>query len=194
MKILSNISFYILAVLASAALFSSCNNGKSYASRLVDENKAINLYLSNHKVENSIPADTVFQEGPDAPFYRLDDEGTLYMQVIRSGDRKNNMATDDQLIFFRFTRYNLSYFYKYDEMVGEGNAIDINYNPTSFRFNNTTLQSTTQYGTGIQEPLKYLGIDCEVNLIIKSQIGFTSEIANVSPYLYNLRYFVPLSN
>lgn len=194
MKILSNIPFYILAVIASAAVFSSCNNGKSYASRLVDENKAINLYLSDFKVENSIPADTAFLEGPDAPFYRLDDEGNLYMQVIRSGDRKNNRVTDDQLIFFRFVRYNLTYFYNYDEMVGEGNAIDVNYQATSFRFNNTALQSTTQYGTGIQAPLKYLGIDCEVNLIVKSQLGFTSEIANVSPYLYNLRYFVPLSN
>lgn len=194
MKLFSNVYLYILAACASIIAFSSCNNSRSYASLLVDENKAINLYLSDYRVENSIPADTVFIEGPDAPFYRLDDEGNLFMQVIRSGDRKNNRVTDDQLIFFRFTRYNLTYLYKYDEMVAEGNAIDINYSPTSFRFNNTTLQSTTQYGTGIQEPLKYLGIDCEVNLIVKSQYGFSSEIASVNPYLYNLRYFVPLSN
>lgn len=194
MKVLSKILTYTLLLAAIAVTVSSCSNSKSYANRLVDENKAINLYLSDFRVENSIPADTVFETGADAPFYRLDDEGNLFMQVIRPGDRKNNRVSDDQLIFFRFTRYNLTYLYKYDEMVGEGNAIDINYNPTSFRFNNTTLSSTTQYGTGIQEPLKYLGIDCEVNLIVKSQYGFTSEIANVSPYLYHLRYFVPMSN
>ncbi len=194
MKVLSKILTYTILLAAVAVTASSCSNSKSYANRLVDENKAINLYLSDFKVENSIPADTIFETGADAPFYRLDDEGNLYMQVIRPGDRKNNRVSDDQLIYFRFTRYNLTYLYKYDEMVGEGNAIDINYSPTSFRFNNTTLSSTTQYGTGIQEPLKYLGIDCEVNLIVKSQYGFTSEIANVSPYLYNLRYFVPLSN
>ncbi len=194
MKVLSKILTYTILLAAVAVTASSCSNSKSYANRLVDENKAINLYLSDFKVENSIPADTIFETGADAPFYRLDDEGNLYMQVIRPGDRKNNRVSDDQLIYFRFTRYNLTYLYKYDEMVGEGNAIDINYSPTSFRFNNTTLSSTIQYGTGIQEPLKYLGIDCEVNLIVKSQYGFTSEIANVSPYLYNLRYFVPLSN
>ena len=194
MNTIKRILTYTLTSIAVVAIFTSCSNSKSYANMLVDENKAINLYLSDFQVENSIPADTVFEEGPDAPFYRLDDDGNLFMQVIRSGDRKNNRVTDDQLIFFRFTRYNLTYFYKYDEMVGEGNANDMNYSPTSFRYNNTTLSSTTQYGTGIQEPLKYLGIDCEVNLIVKSQYGFTSEIANVSPYLYNLRYFIPLSN
>lgn len=194
MNLLRNTLTQILLLAVAIAALSSCSNSKSYANRLVDENKAINLYLSDFKVENSIPADTAFLTGADAPFYRLDDEGNLFMQVIRPGDRENNQVTDDQLIFFRFTRYNLTYFFKYDEMVGEGNAIDINYSPTSFRFNNTTLSSSTQYGTGIQEPLKYLGIDCEVNLIVKSQYGFTSEIANVSPYLYHLRYFVPLSN
>ena len=31
--------------------------------------------------------------------------------------------------------------------------------------------------------------DCEVNLVIKSQYGIASEISNVVPYLYNVRYF-----
>ena len=35
----------------------------------------------------------------------------------------------------------------------------------------------------------YLGIDSEVNLVIKSQYGYTEEISNVTPYLYNVRYF-----
>ena len=172
----------------------SCSDSESYADRLNDENKAINSYLSNFKVVDYVPADTVFETGPDAPFYCLDEDGNLFMQVLRPGDRKKNRVTDDQLIYFRFTRYNLTYLYNYNKMVPEGNALDMDYAPTSFRYNNTTLQSTTQYGTGIQVPLQYLGIDCEVNLIVKSQYGFTSEMASVNPYLYNLRYFLPLSN
>lgn len=58
-----------------------------------------------------------------------------------------------------------------------------------FRFGNYSLQSSAQYGSGIQLPLSYLGIDCEVNIVIKSQYGFTSEMTNVVPYLYNVRYF-----
>lgn len=195
MKYLNLGKFSALLVMAALAIvMSSCNDTKSYAERLVDENKAMNLYLSNCKVENNIPADSIFLEGPEAPFYRLDDEGNVYMQVLRSGDRDGNRATDDQLIYFRFTRYNLLYYYNYGELYAEGNATDMNNSPTSFRFNNTNLSSSTQYGTGIQEPLKFLGIDCEVRLIVKSQYGFTSETSQVSPYLYEIRYFKPLSN
>jgi len=183
----------IVTATAALSLF-SCSDTKSYAERLTDEKKAINLYLSDYQVENEIPENGEFIEGNDAPFYRLDDEGNVYMQVLRSGDRENNMATDDQLIFFRFTRYNLLYYYNYGDLIGEGNAIDMNYSPTSFRFNNTTLSSSTQYGSGIQMPLNYLGIDCEVKIIVKSQYGFTNEISTVSPYLYELRYFKPMSN
>lgn len=196
MTILKHLStmatFAILAM--SVMTLPSCSDTKSYAERLQDENKAINLYLSDHKVVNSIPEDNNFEIGPDAPFYRLDEEGNVYMQVIRPGDRENNMASDDELIYFRFTRYNLLYFYNYGEMIGEGNADNMNYSPTSFRFNNTTLSSSTQYGSGIQMPLNYLGVDCEVNIIVKSQYGFTSETSTVSPYLYNIRYFYPMSN
>lgn len=172
----------------------SCSDSVSYAEKLSDENKAVNLYLSDFRVIDEIPADSIFESGPDAPFYRLDEEGNVFMQVLRPGNRVANKVVDDQLIYFRFTRYNLTYYYAYNKMVPEGNALNMDYAPTSFRFNNTTLQSTTQYGTGIQMPLNYLGIDCEVNLIVKSQYGFTSEMSSVNPYLYNLRYFVALSN
>ncbi|MDE6153529.1 MAG: DUF4827 domain-containing protein [Muribaculaceae bacterium] len=194
MNIFKHISKAVIFSAIAVLSLSSCSDTKSYAERLVDENKAINLYLSDYKVENQIPEDNNFLVGEDAPFYRLDEEGNVFMQVLRTGDRENNMATDDQLIFFRFTRYNLLYYYNYGEMIGEGNALDMNNVPTSFRFNNTTLSSSTQWGSGIQMPLNYLGIDCEVNLIVKSQYGLTSEISTVSPYLYNLRYFKPLSN
>ena len=31
--------------------------------------------------------------------------------------------------------------------------------------------------------------ECEVNLIVKSQFGWTSEISYVQPFLYHIRYF-----
>ncbi len=187
--------------IASAAVISmvvvslvSCSDRKSYAELLSDENKAVNLYLSNFRVETEIPSDTVFETGPDAPFYQLDDEGNAYMQVIRPGDRETMKVSLDELIYVRFMRYNLSYYYSDGELYAEGNANNMASGSVSFRYGNTTLSSSTQYGSGIQMPLIYLGIDCEVNLIVKSQLGFTNEIASVNPYLYTIRYFRALSN
>lgn len=186
-KFLKALLSVIVAIPAMMAV-TSCDDSKSYADLLNEEIKSVNSFLADNRVVNSVPADSIFEEGPDAPFYRMDEDGMVYMQVIRSGDL-NNKAKSDQLIFFRFTRCNLNYWAKTGDFLYEGNANDFEYNATSFRFGNYTLASSAQYGAGIQLPLAYLGIDCEVNLVIKSQYGFQSEIANVIPYLYNVRYF-----
>lgn len=178
-----------LCAVAFAMISSSCNNTKSYAEYLSDERKAVNSYLSGFRVINSVPEDSVFEYGENAPFYRLDEDGEVFMQVIKPGDRKNNAPAKDQQIYFRFMRTNLLYLWQGYSVTPDGNANDMSYNPTWFRYQNYTLQSSSQYGRGIQMPLDYLGIDCEVNLVIRSQYGLTSEIGEVVPYLYNLRYF-----
>ena len=89
----------------------------------------------------------------------------------------------------RFTRYNLSYYTTGGEMEGEGNSESIEYGDQSFRMNNTTLESTTQWGSGIQHPLTLIPLGSEIKLVVKSQYGWTAEIAYVQPFLYHLRYY-----
>lgn len=185
---LSHSCFLAAAGIVSAMSLSSCDDGKSYADLLTEETHAVNYYLSNHKVVDEIPADSVFLYGPDAPYYRIDEDSNLYMQVINPGSADNRVE-NDELIYFRYTRYNLKYYFETDELVGSGNSNNLNVQATSFRYGNTMLSSASTYGMGIQAPLKFLGVDCEVNLVVKSQLGPTSDIAAVIPYLYNLRYF-----
>jgi len=178
----------VLLFFISMSVLTSCDDSTSYADLLNDENKAVNVFLADQRVINEIPSDSVFEYGEDAPFYRLDEDGNIYMQVIKPGDR-DNKVTDDQLIYFRFIRYNLNYYADGQLPEGTGNANDFDYINTSFRFANYSLNSSSKWGSGIQMPLYYLGIDCEVNLVIKSQYGFTDEISSVIPYLFNVRYF-----
>ncbi len=184
-----NYLFSVFTILVSSFfLLCSCDDTESYADLLKDENKAVNNYLSDQEVISEIPSDSIFEYGVDAPYYKMDDDGNIYMQVIKPGS-KDNMAKNDQLIYFRFTRYDL---FSYSNGVlpeGWGNANDFDYKNTEFRFGNYSLPSSSQWGTAIQLPLYYLGIDCEVNLVIKSQYGYTDEISNVIPFLYNVRYF-----
>ena len=133
-------------------VLSSCDNGKSYADLLKEEDKAVKAFLADKKVED-IPADSVFVTLQDVgnndtlavPYYRLDDDGNVYMQVLDAG------IQDD-------------------------------------RFGETTLSSTTQYGTGIQYPMYFLGNECKVNLLIRAKLGFTAETSTVIPYLYTISY------
>ena len=176
---------------ATAVGLGSCNDQESYADLLRSERRVCNAYLADHRVVNDIPADSIFEVGPDAPYYRLDEEGNLYMQVLNAGDPEDRASYDD-LIYFRFMRMSLSdWSYLGDEASWSGNADNMNSAPMNFRYENYSLSSTTQYGVGIQFPLRFLGVGCHVNILIKSQYGFTDEIAYVTPFLYNIRYFRP---
>lgn len=210
---MKKLSIILSALIAMTALLSSCKDKESYADLLRDENYAVNAYLVNYPLITSVPADRHFISTEDikkstefqaeygnlddagqtaqavklTPFYRMDDDGYVYMQVINPG--YGDMAEEDDQIWFRFTRYNLALEYKYGSTEPSGNETDIASTPTSFRYKNTTLTSTTQWGTGIQVPLQYLPLNCQVNLIVKSYLGPVEEVSSVYPYLYNIRYF-----
>lgn len=186
MKLLYRLSLAAVAVLSVCAV--SCKDSKSYSKLLNEEKKAVNLYLSNQRVVPEIPADSVFETGADAPFYKMDTDGNVYMQVINPGN-KDERAEYDQLIYFRYMRANLYSYIPGTPLEWAGNADDMAQQSTSFRFGNTSLQSSYKWGYGLQLPLYYLGIGCEVNLVIKSQYGLPNEQANVIPFLYNVRYF-----
>lgn len=190
----------IFMAITACVTLGACNDRQSYAELLRDETKATNYYLSNFQVINDIPADSVLISVEDmmatglsredamkvTPFYRLNLDGTVYMQVVRYGN--GGKTKDNQLVYFRFNRYNLSYYYSSGEWFSDGNATDLGTEATSFRYNNYTLQSSYQWGSGIQLPLRFLPLYSEANVVIKSTVGITSEQSSVIPYLYNVRY------
>ena len=182
-------SIFLLLSMTMSIVLTSCSDRESYAELLNEERHATNAFLSNFRVVNEIPSDTIFEVGPDAPYYRLNPEGNVYMQVLKAGDRKTDKAKNSEKIYFRYMRYNLNYWYKYGEMVGQGNENDMSFSSTYFNYGNYSLQISAQWGYGIQLPLTFLGVDSEVNLVIKSQYGLASEISSVIPYLYHVRYF-----
>ncbi len=188
MKINKSVISALLA-LTFMAIMTSCRDTTSYADLLNDERHAVNSYLSNFKVVNEIPADTIFEVGEDAPFYRIDKDGNVYMQVLRAGDRKKDAPKKSQRIYFRYMRYNLNLWYDNGSWEGDGNEKDMSLSPAYFLYNNYNDTETSLWGYGIQMPLPLLGLDCEVNLLIKSQYGVTAEISYVQPYLFHVRYF-----
>ena len=188
-----NTNHLISMVCATIAtlLLTSCNSGESYSDRLNAERNSCNAYLSNYRVVNGIPADTVFETGKDAPFYRIEPEGQVYMQVISAGDRVNDRARDGEAIYFRFTRSDLNHWYSTGILDAyQSNEDDMSASPTYFNYKDYTLPTSASWGYGIQLPLEFLGVEgSEVNLVVKSNYGFTSEISDVMPFLFHVRYF-----
>ena len=180
----------VLLGLMSLLLFSACNDDQSYADRLNEERNAVNAFLANHRVVMSVPEDSIFEVGEDAPYYRLDPDGNIYMQVLNAGDRKNDKAKTGETIYFRYSRYSLSTWYADGTwIIYSGNENTMDAASCSFNYADYTLPSSSQWGYGLQYPLVFLGVECEVNLVFKSQFGFTGEISYVMPVFYHVRYY-----
>ena len=172
----------------------SCSKTESYSELLRDEEKAVNWYLAEKNVSLELPENpkdfiTCREMGEDAPFYKLDDDGYVYMQVVSANF--DEMVESGDLVYFRFNRENLKYMYENIETSVEGNSDYITNGSTSFIYKNTYLSSSTSWGTGIQMPLKYVGYNSEVNLILRSYYGFYEEQSLCIPYIMNIRYFKP---
>lgn len=189
MRLISKVSFGIMVF--AAILIVSCSDSKSYSDLLKDEQKVSNWFLAQHHVCNEIPADSVFEVGEDAPFYRIDPDGYIYMQVLKVGDREIP-NTGDQ-VYFTFTRYDIQTMYNNNtlEVEGEGNQSDYlnSVGDTYFIYGNLNVSSSAKFGSGIQKPLSYLGYNSEVNILLKSYYGFQSDNTTCVPYLVNTRYF-----
>lgn len=179
------------ALLFLTATVTSCDDTKSYAELLTEEAHYINNYLSTQDVILDVPEDGAFVTGPSAPFYRLDEDNNVYMRIIDRGNT-DMMAENDQEVFFRFDRYDLRVFNAATGDLGEGwgNLTDLDLGSTSFRYGNYSLSSSSQWGSGLQMPLAYVGMNSIVELVIRSQYGLSSEISQVTPYLYRVTYML----
>lgn len=184
--------YHISAVMMLILFLASCNKSESYSDLLKKEQKASNWFLAQHKVCNEIPADSVFIEGQDAPYYKMDDDGYVYMQVLKTGNRE--LPKTGATVYFTYTRWNIETMYinntlKIDATDGNQDNF-INYvGNTYFIYNNYSVSSSAEYGSGMQLPLSYLGYNSEVNILLKSYYGFSSDNTTCVPYLVNVRYF-----
>ena len=68
----------IVAMSLCCAVVTSCDEQKSYAELLDEENDAVEKFLATQKVVDKIPADTIFEIGEDAG------DGALFQ--FRGGD------------------------------------------------------------------------------------------------------------
>lgn len=166
----------------------SCNDNESYSNLLKEEEKATNWFLADKKICLEIPKDSVFEVGPNAPFYKMDEDGYLYMQVV-SVPEKRQLPEKDSRIYFRYKRMNIKNLYVNGIENWSGNLDNLEIVSSSFWFQNYQFNESRTYGTGIQTPVSYLGYDSEVNLVLRSYYGFADDQSSCIPYYITIRYF-----
>ncbi|MDE6010913.1 MAG: DUF4827 domain-containing protein [Muribaculaceae bacterium] len=199
MKIYKTLSraIALAGICLMTGLLTGCDKSESYSDLLRAEEKAVNWFLAQQRVEVTAPEKAEdFEVGPDAPYYRMDSDGTVYMQVINRGDLNTRPQEGDK-VYFRFQRQNIKSMWLGLATGSEGNMDNLGIvGPTFLFYGNTVYPGTTQFGTGLQIPLDYLGYYSEVNLVVKSYSGFTgqnfqSEQSSCIPFLINVKYYRP---
>ena len=181
-------NIFILAGLVLALLSTSCDKTKSYSELLTEEEHAVNWYMAQQEIVPYVPADSIFETGASAPFYKMDEDGYVYMQVIDPGDL-NNKPQKGQTVYYRYKYKNVKDMYNGYNPSWVGNSDNLLQSPSSLIYGTTVITSTLELGEGLQVPLRYLGYDCEVNIVIKSPMGHTKLQTECMPYLYNIKYF-----
>jgi hypothetical protein len=184
---LNTVVMSLLAALVAPVIV-GCSDSESYSNLLKAEEKATNWYLADKTIALTIPEDSVFITGEDAPYYKMDDDGYLYMQVINAGD-PNNRAVKGDKVYFRYRRMNIKTLYTTGSATWSGNTDDMEMSTSNFWYKNYVLSESTTYGTAIQTPLNYLGYDCEVNLVLRSYYGFSADQSYCNPYAMNVKYY-----
>ncbi len=145
------------------------------------EQKAMSKYIKRFEVIDHLPPLTDIQPSSVSPFYKLDEEGTVYMQVVKLGE--GPAVSAGETISFRYLKFDLLCFYDDNKLpAGSGNL-------NSGEPYEMTFGNTYTYGTGLQLPLKYgLPLGSEVNLVVSSSAGPSFDASAHIPYLYNLKY------
>lgn len=167
---------FIAAVILLPNLWFACNDSKTYAELLEDEQKAIGRLIadSNFTVLYSFPEKFGSKDYVKLP-------NGLYMNVIDFGN-KDEKIDSGKVVLYRYRSYrNL-----FDTITYTGNIN--NADPSSFIFG-LTPTSSNGYIEGLATPLSFVGNGAKVNLIIPSALNSYSIMQNVTPYYFqNVSY------
>ena len=177
-------------LLAAAAVTVGCSKSESYSDMLRSEEKAVNWYLSNHRVCNELPENGDFEVGDNAPYYKMDEDGFVYMQVLSKGDEGQKVKEGDK-VYFMYSRRNIRNLWELGAADTDSNEQTGTLSDYYFTFGNTSNTNGALFGEGLQEPLKYLNYHSEVNLVLKSNKGFSIDQSECVPYALNVKYLKP---
>jgi len=186
-KITASILFVTIIMLLAA-----CSKGVSYAERVETEKKRIKQFLSEQNIEvlNSYPSNGVFKTNQ----YYLDETG-VYINVVDSGNGKRAVAYDK--VYYRFSE-------TMQLPTSDNDTIKLwetnpGLQPLEFVYKVTSSYTETNpYATGptyaylsegVTVPLKYVGEDAIVNILVPFKVGSAYQSSYYSTIYYKrLRY------
>ena len=190
------ISFFFI-LLAMGFAFQACDDTKTYAEMLEEEDDAIAEFISKENIK--VISQTEFYDNDSVTnveeneFVQL--ASGVYMQIVDKGsDNPADTVKDNDLILVRFMEYslldkdttlsNLSYPYIVDEFKYTATSSSI-----AGIFTQGLMYSAYGYTAvpaGWLVPIPYIRDRAHVRLIVPSKMGHQGAIQYVYPYYYDI--------
>jgi FKBP-type peptidyl-prolyl cis-trans isomerase len=157
-----NIIIILLSII-TISFFASCNKSRTYAQRLGDEKKAIELFIDKNdiKVLKEYPKDSVF----NANEFYFDTSTGVYYNVIDSGDGRRIKQGEKVYIRFKGLRY-----------LSSSDTSSYSNIPSPSQPEILTYGNKESYvSAGWIVPLKNIGHLGKVKLIVPFNLGLSSD-------------------
>lgn len=192
---------FIFALMAISAIFCACDETKTYAEKMEEEDNAIEAFIRDSSItvisQSEFYANDSVTDVSKNEYVQL--ASGVYMQIVDKGSE--NLADTirpNEVVLVRFSEYSL-----YDKMVTVSN-LETPYMVDEFRYTVTSssiagIFSTTTVGAmyyyygsttvpaGWLAALAYIRDGAHVKLIVPHKMGHDRALSNVYPYFYDLR-------
>lgn len=172
--------FQAIFILLSTLLLiaSSCKDQKTYADRLKDESKAIDLFIlkNDFSILESFPKNGIFNQDD---FYK-DPETGVYYNIVDYGDTTKNLQIAEKV----YPRFSGVYF-MVDDSVKFSNLTSTM--PFEMKFYGPVNSSSKNYYTipGMAVPLTRVGHNGVVKLIVPFNMGSANDRQQYQPTYYD---------
>lgn len=170
----------VLILVSLVILTTSCNNRKTYADRLRDETKAIDLFIAKNDIEvlREFPANGIFDKNE----FLRDPASGVYFNIIEYGDTTVRPQWR-QNIYVRFK--GLQYFSTKDTTTYSNHQSRF---PEVLEYfgpvNSATLSAYSNSTAGWAVPLSYIGHTGRVKLIVPFEMGSLYDKDQFTPTYY----------
>lgn len=192
---------FIFALMAISAIFCACDETKTYAEKMEEEDDAIEAFIRDSSItvisQSEFYAKDSVTDVSKNEYVQL--ASGVYMQIVDKGSE--NLADTirpNEVVLVRFSEYSL-----FDKMVTVSN-LETPYMVDEFRYTVTSTSIAGIFSTGTVgamyyyygsttvpagwlAALAYIRDGAHVKLIVPHKMGHDRALSNVYPYFYDLR-------
>lgn len=196
---MKKLTFFFLALLAFGLGFQACDNTKTYAEMLEEEEDGIKAFIKDSSIvvisQSQFYAQDSMTNVEKNEYVQL--ASGVYMQIVDKGSvNKNDTLKDGDEVLVRFSEF--------DILKGEYIMSNLNAPETVDEFRYTSTSSSiagiflqgymlTVYGPAVPAgwlvPLTYVRDGARVKLIVPSKMGQSQAMQSVLPYYYYIQKY-----